>query len=128
MWNAGITELSTRVLGPLCLNSKSELEVCDAFHIESEFIPLFCDLLCYRHLSQTQTMCKNIMLLCDPFLSSFASLKVFAFELNIFVFSSWTGNGKKDGLFSVLLRDYNEYAAASCMNRLAKLRYFLLGI
>lgn len=33
------------------------------------------------------------------------------------------GNGNKDGLFSVLLRDYNSHAAASCMNRLAKLRY-----
>lgn len=32
------------------------------------------------------------------------------------------GNGNKDGLFSVLLRDYNSHAAASCMNRLAKLR------
>lgn len=32
------------------------------------------------------------------------------------------GNGNKDGLFSVLLRDYNAHAAASCMNRLAKLR------
>ncbi|KAF9605828.1 hypothetical protein IFM89_018653 [Coptis chinensis] len=31
------------------------------------------------------------------------------------------GNGNKDGLFSVLLRDYNVHAAASCMNRLAKL-------
>lgn len=32
------------------------------------------------------------------------------------------GNGNKDGLFSVLLRDYNAHAAAACMNRLAKLR------
>ncbi|CAJ1951517.1 unnamed protein product [Sphenostylis stenocarpa] len=31
------------------------------------------------------------------------------------------GNGNKDGLFSVLLRDYKAHAAASCMNRLAKL-------
>ncbi|KAK7278312.1 hypothetical protein RJT34_23339 [Clitoria ternatea] len=30
------------------------------------------------------------------------------------------GNGNKDGLFSVLLRDYKAHAAASCMNRLAK--------
>ncbi|KAJ4819747.1 DNA-directed RNA polymerase subunit [Rhynchospora pubera] len=30
------------------------------------------------------------------------------------------GNGNKDGLYSVLLRDYNAHAAASCMNRLAK--------
>jgi hypothetical protein len=33
-----------------------------------------------------------------------------------------SGNGNKDGLFSVLLRDYKSDAAASCMNRLAKLR------
>ena len=33
------------------------------------------------------------------------------------------GNGNKDGLFSVLLRDYKAHAAATCMNRLAKLRY-----
>jgi hypothetical protein len=32
------------------------------------------------------------------------------------------GNGNKDGLYSVLLRDYNSHAAASCMNRLAKFR------
>ncbi|KAJ3669151.1 hypothetical protein LUZ60_011101 [Juncus effusus] len=30
------------------------------------------------------------------------------------------GNGNKDGLYSVLMRDYNAHAAASCMNRLAK--------
>ncbi|EEF30548.1 DNA-directed RNA polymerase III largest subunit, putative [Ricinus communis] len=32
------------------------------------------------------------------------------------------GNGNKDGLYSILLRDYNPHAAATCMNRLAKLR------
>lgn len=32
------------------------------------------------------------------------------------------GNGNKDGLFTVLLRDYGSEAAAVCMNRLAKLR------
>ncbi|KAL0324389.1 UNVERIFIED_CONTAM: DNA-directed RNA polymerase III subunit [Sesamum calycinum] len=31
------------------------------------------------------------------------------------------GNGSKDGLYSVLLRDYSAHAAATCMNRLAKL-------
>ncbi|KAK6246973.1 hypothetical protein QUC31_018538, partial [Theobroma cacao] len=36
------------------------------------------------------------------------------------------GNGNKDGLFSVLLRDYNAHAAAACMNRLAKLRIFFI--
>ncbi|BAT90660.1 hypothetical protein VIGAN_06193600 [Vigna angularis var. angularis] len=30
------------------------------------------------------------------------------------------GNGNKDGLFSVLLRDYKTHAAGSCMNRVAK--------
>lgn len=38
------------------------------------------------------------------------------------------GNGSKDGLFSVLLRDYNAYAAASCMGRLAKLRFSSQGL
>ncbi|PKA63212.1 DNA-directed RNA polymerase II subunit RPB1 [Apostasia shenzhenica] len=37
------------------------------------------------------------------------------------------GNGNKDGLFAVLLRDYNEYAAASCMSRLAKLSSRWIG-
>jgi hypothetical protein len=32
------------------------------------------------------------------------------------------GNGNKNGIYSVLLRDYNSHAAASCMNRLAKFR------
>lgn len=37
------------------------------------------------------------------------------------------GNGNKDGLYSVLLRDYNAYAAAACMNRLAKLSARWIG-
>ncbi|KAI3851217.1 hypothetical protein MKW92_003705 [Papaver armeniacum] len=37
------------------------------------------------------------------------------------------GNGNKDGLFSVLLRDYDAHAAASCMNRLAKLSARWIG-
>ncbi|XP_020113844.1 DNA-directed RNA polymerase III subunit 1 isoform X2 [Ananas comosus] len=37
------------------------------------------------------------------------------------------GNGNKDGLFSVLLRDYNSHAAASCMNRVAKLSARWIG-
>ncbi|KAJ4833985.1 DNA-directed RNA polymerase III subunit 1 [Turnera subulata] len=37
------------------------------------------------------------------------------------------GNGNKDGLYSVLLRDYNTYAAATCMNRLAKLSARWIG-
>ncbi|PIA38793.1 hypothetical protein AQUCO_02700174v1 [Aquilegia coerulea] len=37
------------------------------------------------------------------------------------------GNGNKNGLFSVLLRDYNSDAAASCMNRLAKLSARWIG-
>ncbi|KAK2380406.1 DNA-directed RNA polymerase II subunit RPB1 [Trifolium repens] len=36
-------------------------------------------------------------------------------------------NGNKDGLFSVLLRDYKSDAAASCMNRLAKLSARWIG-
>ncbi|ESQ42341.1 hypothetical protein EUTSA_v10012446mg [Eutrema salsugineum] len=38
------------------------------------------------------------------------------------------GNGNKDGLYSVLLRDYNSHAAAVCMNRLAKLSARWIGI
>ncbi|KAI3875305.1 hypothetical protein MKX03_000732 [Papaver bracteatum] len=37
------------------------------------------------------------------------------------------GNGNKDGLFSVLLRDYDAHAAAACMNRLAKLSARWIG-
>ncbi|XP_068669233.1 DNA-directed RNA polymerase III subunit 1 [Aristolochia californica] len=37
------------------------------------------------------------------------------------------GNGNKDGLFSVLLRDYSNHAAAACMNRLAKLSARWIG-
>ncbi|CAI0437578.1 unnamed protein product [Linum tenue] len=37
------------------------------------------------------------------------------------------GNGNKDGLYSVLLRDYNTFAAAVCMNRLAKLSARWIG-
>ncbi|KAM5559842.1 DNA-directed RNA polymerase III subunit 1-like [Rosa sericea] len=37
------------------------------------------------------------------------------------------GNGNKDGLYSVLLRDYEAHAAASCMNRLAKLSARWIG-
>ncbi|CAM6102061.1 unnamed protein product [Calypogeia fissa] len=37
------------------------------------------------------------------------------------------GNGNKDGLFTVLLRDYNSEAAAVCMNRLAKLSARWIG-
>ncbi|XP_010483650.1 PREDICTED: DNA-directed RNA polymerase III subunit 1 [Camelina sativa] len=38
------------------------------------------------------------------------------------------GNGNKDGLYSILLRDYNSHAAAVCMNRLAKLSARWIGI
>ncbi|XP_020550632.1 DNA-directed RNA polymerase III subunit 1 isoform X2 [Sesamum indicum] len=37
------------------------------------------------------------------------------------------GNGSKDGLYSVLLRDYSAHAAATCMNRLAKLSARWIG-
>ncbi|KAL6903610.1 hypothetical protein ACP4OV_004423 [Aristida adscensionis] len=37
------------------------------------------------------------------------------------------GNGNKNGLYSVLLRDYNSHAAASCMNRLAKFSARFIG-
>ncbi|KAI3724533.1 hypothetical protein L2E82_36314 [Cichorium intybus] len=37
------------------------------------------------------------------------------------------GNGNKDGLYSVLLRDYSSLAAATCMNRLAKLSARWIG-
>ncbi|KZV37827.1 DNA-directed RNA polymerase III subunit rpc1-like, partial [Dorcoceras hygrometricum] len=37
------------------------------------------------------------------------------------------GNGNKDGLYSVLLRDYDAHAAAACMNRLAKLSARWIG-
>ncbi|XP_057794291.1 DNA-directed RNA polymerase III subunit 1 isoform X3 [Salvia miltiorrhiza] len=37
------------------------------------------------------------------------------------------GNGNKDGIYSVLLRDYGPHAAATCMNRLAKLSARWIG-
>ncbi|KAM1218950.1 hypothetical protein ACFX13_046898 [Malus domestica] len=37
------------------------------------------------------------------------------------------GNGNKNGLYSVLLRDYKPHAAAACMNRLAKLSAQWIG-
>ncbi|GMN24465.1 hypothetical protein TIFTF001_000572 [Ficus carica] len=37
------------------------------------------------------------------------------------------GNGNKDGLYSILLRDYKAHAAAACMNRLAKLSARWIG-
>ncbi|KAL5581146.1 hypothetical protein UlMin_013588 [Ulmus minor] len=37
------------------------------------------------------------------------------------------GNGNKDGLYSVLLRDYKAHAASACMNRLAKLSARWIG-
>ncbi|KAL5785731.1 hypothetical protein ACOSQ2_008123 [Xanthoceras sorbifolium] len=37
------------------------------------------------------------------------------------------GNGNKDGLYSVLLRDYSPHAASVCMNRLAKLSARWIG-
>ncbi|XP_071725233.1 LOW QUALITY PROTEIN: DNA-directed RNA polymerase III subunit 1-like [Rutidosis leptorrhynchoides] len=37
------------------------------------------------------------------------------------------GNGNKDGLYSILLRDYKSHAAAACMNRLAKLSARWIG-
>lgn len=37
------------------------------------------------------------------------------------------GNGNKDGLYSVLLRDYKAHAASVCMNRLAKLSARWIG-
>ncbi|CAN0927505.1 DNA-directed RNA polymerase III subunit 1 [Linum grandiflorum] len=38
-----------------------------------------------------------------------------------------SGNGNKDGLYSVLLRDYSSLGAAVCMNRLAKLSARWIG-
>ncbi|KMZ71142.1 DNA-directed RNA polymerase [Zostera marina] len=43
----------------------------------------------------------------------------------VIIFSS--GNGNSNGLFSVLIRDYNTDAAAFCMNRLAKLSARWIG-
>ncbi|XP_047079531.1 DNA-directed RNA polymerase III subunit 1-like [Lolium rigidum] len=37
------------------------------------------------------------------------------------------GNGSNEGMFSVLIRDYNSHAAASCMNRLAKFSARFIG-
>uniref|UniRef100_A0ACD5ZP30 Uncharacterized protein n=1 Tax=Avena sativa TaxID=4498 RepID=A0ACD5ZP30_AVESA len=37
------------------------------------------------------------------------------------------GNGNNEGMFSILIRDYNSHAAASCMNRLAKFSARFIG-
>jgi hypothetical protein len=55
-------------------------------------------------------MAPAFFVLCDRFVS------------NQFFCPLSAGNGNKDGMYSVLLRDYNSHAAASCMNRLAKFR------
>ncbi|KAK2985575.1 hypothetical protein RJ640_025008 [Escallonia rubra] len=49
-----------------------------------------------------------------------ASLIPTCWEVFIIVQFGDRGNGNKDGLYSVLLRDYSAHAAAACMNRLAK--------
>ncbi|XP_010265589.1 PREDICTED: DNA-directed RNA polymerase III subunit 1 [Nelumbo nucifera] len=68
-------------------------------------------------VKQKETMCPN-----DGFVY-FRNSELICGQLG----KATLGNGNKDGLFSVLLRDYNAHAAASCMNRIAKLSARWIG-
>lgn len=69
------------------------------------------------HCKNFETMCPN-----DGFVY-FRNSELISGQLG----KATLGNGNKVGLFSVLLRDYNAHAAATCMNRLAKLSARWIG-
>ncbi|KAL6133376.1 hypothetical protein ACLB2K_065613 [Fragaria x ananassa] len=66
---------------------------------------------------ETEAMCSN-----DGFVY-FRNSELLAGQLG----KATLGNGNKDGLYSVILRDYDAHAAASCMNHLAKLSARWIG-
>ncbi|CAH9057872.1 unnamed protein product [Cuscuta epithymum] len=69
------------------------------------------------HKKDQETMCPN-----DGFVY-FRNSELISGQLG----KATLGNGNKDGLYSVLLRDYNTHGAATCMNRLAKLSARWIG-
>ncbi|XP_057978200.1 DNA-directed RNA polymerase III subunit 1 [Malania oleifera] len=69
------------------------------------------------YVSSDETMCPN-----DGFVY-FHNSELISGQLG----KATLGNGNKDGLYSVLLRDYNAHGAAACMNRLAKLSARWIG-
>eukprot|EP00258_Populus_trichocarpa_P051159 XP_024467178.1 DNA-directed RNA polymerase III subunit 1 isoform X3 [Populus trichocarpa] len=70
-----------------------------------------------EHKKERETMCPN-----DGYVY-FRNSELISGQLG----KATLGNGNKDGLYSILLRDYNAYAAATCMNRLAKLSARWIG-
>ncbi|XP_027150331.1 DNA-directed RNA polymerase III subunit 1-like isoform X1 [Coffea eugenioides] len=64
-----------------------------------------------------ETMCPNDGFVC------FRNSELISGQLG----KATLGNGNKDGLYSVLLRDYKSHAASVCMNRLAKLSARWIG-
>ncbi|CDP20047.1 unnamed protein product [Coffea canephora] len=72
-----------------------------------------------------ETMCPNDGFVC------FRNSELISGQLGkatlVLMFVIGTGNGNKDGLYSVLLRDYKSHAASVCMNRLAKLSARWIG-
>ncbi|CAM8879158.1 unnamed protein product [Rhodiola kirilowii] len=71
----------------------------------------------YRNDQNKETMCSN-----DRFVY-IRNSELLSGQLG----KATLGNGNKDGLYSVLLRDYNMHAASYCMNRLAKLSARWIG-
>ncbi|XP_019198099.1 PREDICTED: DNA-directed RNA polymerase III subunit 1-like isoform X2 [Ipomoea nil] len=72
---------------------------------------------CYPKKGDLETMCPS-----DGFVY-FRNSELISGQLG----KATLGNGNKDGLYSVLLRDYNTHGAAICMNRLAKLSARWIG-
>ncbi|KAJ8756358.1 hypothetical protein K2173_025170 [Erythroxylum novogranatense] len=66
---------------------------------------------------EKETMCPNDGFVC------FRNSELISGQLG----KATLGNGNMDGLYAVLLRDYNAHAAATCMNRLAKLSARWIG-
>ncbi|XP_047325049.1 DNA-directed RNA polymerase III subunit 1 [Impatiens glandulifera] len=71
----------------------------------------------YVKKTNRQTMCPN-----DGFVY-FRNSELLSGQLG----KATLGNGTKDGLYSVLLRDYSSHAAAECMNRVSKLSARWIG-
>lgn len=71
----------------------------------------------YAKKTNSQTMCPN-----DGFVY-FRNSELLSGQLG----KATLGNGNKNGLYSVLLRDYSSHVAAECMNRVSKLSARWIG-
>ncbi|CAI9105246.1 OLC1v1004130C1 [Oldenlandia corymbosa var. corymbosa] len=69
------------------------------------------------YIKPKETMCPNDGYVC------FRNSELISGQLG----KATLGNGNKDGLYSVLLRDYSPHGASVCMNRLAKLSARWIG-